>query len=151
MSSRLSRGLSSCSFLSMVLFVCDLSARKGESPSSLLALLSSTAAPFHRSSADLRRSQTPTSQALSLDQFIDAHDNLFNGPRLDPTTPLEIMAKHPQSDFRRVKALANVEIYNDFPTVDGLHAYLDGLDLLDEERLRPGWDQYFMVRYYYQT
>jgi hypothetical protein len=39
-----------------------------------------------------------------------------------------------------------VHVCNNFVSVELLHAYLDKLDLLDEERLRPGWDLYFMVR-----
>jgi hypothetical protein len=42
-------------------------------------------------------------------------------------------------------SLATVKVDNCFPGKEGLWAYLDSLDLLDEERLRPGWDTYFMV------
>jgi hypothetical protein len=35
---------------------------------------------------------------------------------------------------------------NDFDTEERLFVYLDELDLLNGERLRPGWDTYFMVR-----
>lgn len=59
--------------------------------------------------------------------------------------PLDVLAKHPQTDFRRIQAVATLQICNDFPSVDGLWAYLDQLDLMNEERLRPGWDTYFMV------
>lgn len=41
---------------------------------------------------------------------------------------------------------AHIKINNRFPTLDELHLHLDQLNLLDEERLRPGWDLYFMVR-----
>ena len=41
--------------------------------------------------------------------------------------------------------MATVSICNNFPTIDALCAHLDELNLLDEERLRPGWDMYFMV------
>jgi dCMP deaminase len=42
-------------------------------------------------------------------------------------------------------SLASVSICNNFPSLPGLYAFLAQLDLLDEERLRPGWDTYFMV------
>lgn len=41
--------------------------------------------------------------------------------------------------------LATLSICNNFPTISSLYAYFDELDLLNEERLRPGWDTYFMV------
>jgi dCMP deaminase len=43
-------------------------------------------------------------------------------------------------------SLATVKVDNCFPSTGDLWAYLDTLNLLDEERLRPGWDTYFMVR-----
>lgn len=50
------------------------------------------------------------------------------------------------TDFSRVMSLATVKVDNCFPTIEGLWTYLNTLNLLDEERLRPGWDTYFMVR-----
>ena len=41
--------------------------------------------------------------------------------------------------------LVNINVINSFPTLQQLHAYLDRLDLLDSEHLRPSWDSYFMV------
>lgn len=54
-------------------------------------------------------------------------------------------ATGPPTDLARVLAAAHVTVCNRFATVDALSAHLDALDLLDEERLRPGWDLYFMV------
>ena len=84
---------------------------------------------------------------MAFETFIHQHDLLLHGPPLLPTTPLSTLARHPQSDFRRVQTLAQIHICHDFPSVQALHAYLDQLDLLNEERLRPGWDLYFMVSY----
>ena len=39
---------------------------------------------------------------------------------------------------------AEVKLVNSTSSLEGLHHSLDRLNLLDEERLRPGWDQYFM-------
>lgn len=49
------------------------------------------------------------------------------------------------TDFARVMSLATIRVDNHYPTVEGLWHHLDSLDLMDEERLRPGWDTYFMV------
>jgi dCMP deaminase len=53
------------------------------------------------------------------------------------------------TDFSRVMSLATVKVDNCFSSVEALWAYLDTLNLLDEERLRPGWDTYFMVSLFY--
>lgn len=86
------------------------------------------------------------SSNLSLDSFIESHDALLSGPSLPTSLPPSTLAHHPQTDFKRVLNTANISICNNFPTVPALYAYLDELNLLDEERLRPGWDTYFMVR-----
>ena len=44
-----------------------------------------------------------------------------------------------------MRTLVDVHIDNSFPTVAALYEHLDKLDLLNMERLRPGWDTYFMV------
>jgi dCMP deaminase len=86
-----------------------------------------------------------SSSILTLEEFIDSHDTLLNGAPLPASLPSSTFSQHPQTDFSRVMKLANLSICNNFPSVPALHAYLDQLDLMDEERLRPGWDTYFMV------
>jgi hypothetical protein len=61
------------------------------------------------------------------------------------------MSSSAMTDFSRVMSLATVKVDNCFPTIEGLWAYLDTLNLLDEERLRPGWDTYFMVSHFHPT
>ncbi|KAL4885383.1 cytidine deaminase-like protein [Aspergillus karnatakaensis] len=39
---------------------------------------------------------------------------------------------------------AQVRLFNSSSSLDELHAALEALDLADEQRLRPKWDQYFM-------
>ncbi|KAL4912126.1 cytidine deaminase-like protein [Aspergillus aurantiobrunneus] len=39
---------------------------------------------------------------------------------------------------------AQVRLFNSSPSLDELHAALKTLNLADEQRLRPNWDQYFM-------
>ncbi|OCF44679.1 dCMP deaminase [Kwoniella heveanensis CBS 569] len=89
---------------------------------------------------------------LSLEDFIDAHDALLNGPlpTLSPSSTSSSssptsLSYHPQTDFKRTLSLAQISICNNFPDAGSLEAYLDRLNLLDEERLRPGWDTYFMT------
>lgn len=47
--------------------------------------------------------------------------------------------------LRAVLAYAQLHILNNFDTEEGLYRHLDTVDLLNAERLRPGWDTYFMV------
>lgn len=61
------------------------------------------------------------------------------------------MSSSAMTDFSRVMSLATIKVDNCFPSVEGLWTYLDTLNLLDEERLRPGWDTYFMVSPLYPT
>ncbi|KAL1411249.1 Deoxycytidine monophosphate (dCMP) deaminase [Vanrija albida] len=101
---------------------------------------------------------------LSLDSFVDAHDALLNGSPERPATepPSGLLSPTPTrpaaaavtrlptpspapTDLARVLALAQLTVFNRFGTVQGLYAHLDALDLLDEQRLRPGWDMYFMT------
>ena len=39
---------------------------------------------------------------------------------------------------------AEVKLINSTSSLEGLYDALDRLNLLEEERLRPSWDQYFM-------
>ncbi|RJE19478.1 Deoxycytidylate deaminase [Aspergillus sclerotialis] len=39
---------------------------------------------------------------------------------------------------------AQVRLFNSSSSLEELHAALGGLNLADDQRLRPGWDQYFM-------
>jgi hypothetical protein len=61
------------------------------------------------------------------------------------------MSNSAMTDFSRVMSLATVKVDNCFPTIEGLWTYLESLNLLDEERLRPGWDTYFMVSPFHPT
>ncbi|CAD6566677.1 MAG: Deoxycytidine monophosphate (dCMP) deaminase [Tremellales sp. Tagirdzhanova-0007] len=85
-----------------------------------------------------------SAELMSLDSFIDRHDLLLNGVA-DTSLPNSSLARHPQTDFRRVVNLASLRIYNNFSTISSFHAYLHETNLLNEERLRPGWDTYFMT------
>ena len=77
---------------------------------------------------------------------MEIHDKLHYGPSTPSTSSAPVsISSSAMTDFSRVMSLATVKVDNCFPTVEGLWTYLDTLNLLDEERLRPGWDTYFMV------
>ncbi|KAG8915361.1 hypothetical protein FRC01_003689 [Tulasnella sp. 417] len=40
---------------------------------------------------------------------------------------------------------AHISIINHFETIEGLHNHLEDINILDQERLRPSWDSYFMT------
>jgi hypothetical protein len=42
-------------------------------------------------------------------------------------------------------AVAGLRVSNGFADLEALYRHLDSINLLDDERLRPGWDLYFMV------
>ena len=69
-------------------------------------------------------------ETISLEEFVAAHDK-----RLFETG----------ADLTRLIEVAHTTVVNRFEGLNGLHAHLDQANLLDEERLRPGWDMYFMV------
>ena len=91
------------------------------------------------------KQREPSANAMTLEEFVDQHDLLLSGPSLSSALPKSVFAKHPQTDFKRASSLATLSICNNLPSLPALHAYLDELDLTNEERLRPGWDMYFMV------
>jgi hypothetical protein len=99
---------------------------------------------------------------LDLESFISQHDRLFasTSPQPNSLSPppisrgnsstsiakqLDTLQGQPTSSLKDALAFAQLHIMNDFTTTEGLYAYLDQLNLLDGERLRPGWDTYFMV------
>jgi len=50
------------------------------------------------------------------------------------------------SSLRGIQDLVDVNINNDFNDSSELDAYLENLNLLDPQHLRPSWDAYFMVK-----
>ena len=51
---------------------------------------------------------------------------------------------HPTDGLARLMTEAQVKLINSGDGLETLYAAIDRLDLLDEGRLRPSWDQYFM-------
>ncbi|GAA98589.1 uncharacterized protein L969DRAFT_95179 [Mixia osmundae IAM 14324] len=56
--------------------------------------------------------------------------------------PKDALAKSALAPLLRI---AHLTLQTHWPTLDELYRYLDSMDLLDGERLRPGWDTYFMT------
>jgi len=51
----------------------------------------------------------------------------------------------PTRALRSFRNLVNLHVANNFVTVPALYSHLDDINLLNPERLRPGWDTYFMT------
>ncbi|KAM5530745.1 hypothetical protein V8D89_015605 [Ganoderma adspersum] len=98
-----------------------------------------------------RRSLEWSDYSHSLEDFIREHDTFYYGPddrESGQNTPklLKPVAggQPPAASFRSLSQLATVHVVNAFQTIPALHDHLDEINLLDPDRLRPGWDTYFM-------
>jgi dCMP deaminase len=80
---------------------------------------------------------------MTLDAFVQEHDTLTYGTMFQLSDSPTIGHRH--SSLHSLRDLVNVHIVNSFSSLSALHVYLDSLDLLNSERLRPSWDTYFMV------
>ncbi|KZT05841.1 uncharacterized protein LAESUDRAFT_737177 [Laetiporus sulphureus 93-53] len=90
-------------------------------------------APLH---IRFERAARSLDKALSLEDFVRDHDEQYYG-----TAP---SASQPTWSLIDLHGLVHLHVVNSFETISAFYTYLDGLDLLDGERLRPGWDAYFM-------
>ncbi|KAI0685173.1 cytidine deaminase-like protein [Cerioporus squamosus] len=98
-----------------------------------------------------RRSLEWSDASHSLEEFIREHDAFFYGPGpvsrdgQDTPNPHTVTFGHAsKTSFRSLSEIATVHVVNSFETVSGLHDHLETVNLLEPERLRPGWDTYFM-------
>ena len=80
---------------------------------------------------------------LDLESFIDEHDFLTWA-----SGPLTSQTDNPTTSLHALQPFVNVTVINNFLSVERLWQHLSELDLLNSERLRPGWDSYFMVGLY---
>lgn len=82
--------------------------------------------------------------APTLEHFVRENDLLIFGPNSESSN---VTASHgnPNEALRCMRNLVNVHVNNAFKTVAALEAHLDDVDFMNPERLRPGWDSYFMV------
>ncbi|KAJ9116417.1 hypothetical protein QFC22_004859 [Naganishia vaughanmartiniae] len=102
-------------------------------------------------------------QTLDLHAFINHHDDLMAHlpvtqqsiqassttassdipPSISPNATGGVQLQ--KSGLKQALAYAQLSIMNNFASVDELEKYLSEVDLVNAERLRPGWDTYFMV------
>lgn len=94
-----------------------------------------------RRPALVRQGEPPADPSLTLDAFVDQHDASLHGSTGSATST----ANGQPPDLARVLSAAALRISNGFSDLGGLYRHLDAVNLLDEQRLRPGWDLYFMV------
>lgn len=65
--------------------------------------------------------------------------------RPEQASTSDIPTTTPKNCLRALMSHAHLTIMNSFETIAELEIHLDEVNLLDSERLRPGWDGYFMV------
>ncbi|KAG6837678.1 hypothetical protein H0H93_004954 [Arthromyces matolae] len=72
----------------------------------------------------------------SLEKFVEENDRDTYGVDVSEADSSSLLS---------LRELIDAHIFNSFKTVSAFHKHLDDLNLLDPERLRPGWDTYFMT------
>lgn len=77
---------------------------------------------------------------MDLEQFVEEDDRIEFGWGIGGSELVE------ENGLRALRRVVHIHISNIYPTAAQLHAHLDAINLLEPERLRPGWDTYFMVR-----
>lgn len=77
---------------------------------------------------------------MDLEQFMEEDDHIEFGSGSSGWDQAE------DKGLRALRRAVHVHISNIYPAAAQLHTHLDAINLLDPERLRPGWDTYFMVR-----
>ena len=87
---------------------------------------------------------------MSLDAFIIANDADVYGRRSDPHRPNDKSESGGQVEYpsplHSLQKHVTLHVVNNFDSVAALRSYLDDINILDADRLRPSWDSYFMVR-----
>ncbi|KAF8633025.1 hypothetical protein AX15_001617 [Amanita polypyramis BW_CC] len=71
----------------------------------------------------------------SLEDFVRENDRIVFGGTSSTAT----------SSLYDLRDLINIQIINSFQSLSGFESYLEQINLLDAEHLRPGWDAYFMT------
>jgi dCMP deaminase len=78
---------------------------------------------------------------VSLEDFVTQDDRAVHGYK----EMTSAMSQPPSTPLNNLRSLVHLHVVNDFSSLDQLHSFLDSLDILDQDRLRPAWDTYFMV------
>ncbi|CED82548.1 dcmp deaminase [Phaffia rhodozyma] len=111
----------------------------------LVGVKSGTMVRFERASKVAHRSPI----SLDLPSFITADDlSLYGHPTTSLSSSLATsLTLQPtlQAPVQELFDLSGLTIVNNYTTLEDLWAYLEKIDLEDGERLRPGWDRYFMT------
>ncbi|KZT75096.1 hypothetical protein DAEQUDRAFT_21241 [Daedalea quercina L-15889] len=84
---------------------------------------------------------------ISLEEFVREHDYHYYGmsdASLETPRRGTIERTTARPSLSSANDLVNLHVINSFDSVQTLHSHLDRMNLLDPERLRPGWDAYFM-------
>ena len=79
-----------------------------------------------------------------LDQFVIENDHIVFGPYAHLMQELN-GRQTPTTALRSFRNLVNIHVANVFDSLPALYSHLDDINFLNPERLRPGWDTYFMV------
>lgn len=79
----------------------------------------------------------------SLEEFIRAHDGFYYGEASECSS-VRSTSNTSTLSLLATSRLAKLHVVNAFDTIPAFHSHLDNLNLLDQGRLRPGWDAYFM-------
>lgn len=66
-------------------------------------------------------------------------------PPGSPAFPLSAHAQSHSPSLAATAHLPQLKVINSYRNVDSLYHYLDALDLPKTDRVRPGWDEYFMT------
>ncbi|KAI9512499.1 cytidine deaminase-like protein [Russula earlei] len=85
---------------------------------------------------------------VSLDAFIIANDADVYGRRSDSHRQNDKPENYQVgylSPLHSLQKYVTLHVVNNFDTVTALRSYLDNINLLDVDRLRPSWDSYFMT------
>lgn len=82
----------------------------------------------------------------SLRNFVQEHDEHFYGTAEwnSQASSSKLSTGPGRPSLQNLNQVSNIRVVNSFDTIDALYDHLDDLDLTNTERLRPGWDTYFM-------
>jgi len=104
------------------------------------------------SSRTRRAQEKRQKEAGDLEDFIRRNDDLVYGmpspndvEGVDQSTLCSAILSMPGMLHDITRSLVHVSVINSFNSVSSLHAHLDALNILNNERLRPRWDTYFMT------
>ncbi|KAH7886091.1 cytidine deaminase-like protein [Phlebopus sp. FC_14] len=89
----------------------------------------------------LRYHRSYSTDSMTLEEFVRQNDDCVFG-----TNAYSSPSQQVPMGLRAMDQFVKLSVINTFQLISDLHGYLDTLDLLDFERLRPRWDTYFMAR-----